>query len=359
MTVRSVLSLATGLGLALAACGGEAGGAGDGPTRGGSVDLTGAGATFPYPIYARWIASYEQARGVRINYGPIGSGAGIRQLSERTVDFGASDSPMSAQEMAAAKGGPVLHVPMVIGAVVVAYNLPQVRQPIRLAGDVIGDMFLGRITKWNDPRIAATNPGVALPDVDVLVAHRTDASGTTYVFTDYLTAVSQPWANGPGRGKQVRWPTGLGARGNEGVAAQVRNMPGAIGYTELAYAKQTELQVAAIRNQAGNFIAPAIENVQAAAEGALAALPADTDFRISIVNAPGAQAYPISTLTWILLYEQQADSVKGRKLVDFLRWALTEGGQQAAALDYAPLPAALVERVLARLDAVKLGEAAP
>lgn len=359
MTVRSVLALAAGLGLALTACGGGDGGdasdSGAAASRGGSVDLTGAGATFPYPIYARWISDYQGARGIRINYGSLGSGAGIRQLSEQTVDFGATDSPMTAQELAAAKGGPVLHVPTVIGAVVVAYNLPSLTQPLRLDGDVVGDLFLGRITKWNDPRIAATNPGVALPDADVLVVHRTDASGTTYVFTDYLTAVSQNWANGPGRGKQVNWPTGLGARGNEGVAAQVKQTEGAVGYTELAYAKQTRVQVADIRNQAGNFVSPTLQNIQAAAAGALESLPAQTDFRVSIVNAPGAQAYPISSLTWILLYEQQADSVKGRKLVDFLRWAITEGDTQASALDYAPLPAAIEERVLQRLDSVRVG----
>jgi phosphate transport system substrate-binding protein len=358
VTVRSVLALTAGLGLALSACGGgDAGGAGDpgAASRSGSVDLTGAGATFPYPIYQRWMSDYEQARGVRINYGNLGSGAGIRQLSEQTVDFGATDSPMTPAEQAAAKGGPVLHVPTVIGAVVVAYNLPGVSQPLKMSGDVIADLFLGRITKWNDQRLAALNPGVSLPATDVLVVHRTDASGTTYIFTDYLTAVSQSWANGPGRGKQVNWPTGLGARGNEGVAAQVKQTVGAIGYTELAYAKQNRVQVADVRNQAGTFVSPTLENIQAAATGALESLPADTDFRVSIANAPGAQSYPISSLTWVLMYEQQADSVKGRKLVEFLRWALAEGDQSASALDYAPLPAPMVERVLQRLDAVRMG----
>jgi len=357
VTVRPVLALAAGLGLFLSACGGGDSKAGDGGggARSGSVDLTGAGATFPYPIYSRWFSDYDQQKGVRINYGSLGSGAGIRQLSEQTVDFGASDSPMTDEELAAAKGGAVLHVPTVIGGVVIAYNLPATSQPLKLTGDVIADLFLGRITKWNDPRIAAANPGVQLPDADVLVVHRTDASGTTYIFTDYLTAVSQPWASGPGRGKQVSWPTGLGAKGNEGVAAQVKQTEGSVGYTELAYAKQNRLQVAEVRNQAGNFVAPTLENIQAAASGALAALPEDTDFRVSIVNAPGAQAYPISSLTWVLLYQQQPDSAKGRKLVDFLRWALAEGDQQAAALDYAPLPAPVVERVLQRLDSVQVG----
>ena len=362
MTVRSVLALTAGLGLTLSACGGgDSRAPGDtgaaASTRSGSVDLTGAGATFPYPIYSRWFSEYDQTKGIRINYGSLGSGAGIRQLSEQTVDFGASDSPMTDEELAAAKGGAVLHVPTVIGGVAIAYNVPAVSQPLKLTGEAIAEIFLGRITKWNDPRIAATNPGVQLPSTDVLVVHRTDAAGTTYIFTDYLTAVSQPWANGPGRGKQVSWPIGLGAKGNEGVAAQVKQTEGAIGYTELAYAKQNRLQMAEVRNQAGTFVAPTLENIQAAAAGVLEALPADTDFRVSIVNAPGAQAYPISSLTWVLVYEQQPDSVKGRKLVDFLRWALTEGDQQAAALDYAPLPAPLVERVLARLDSVRVGGA--
>jgi phosphate transport system substrate-binding protein len=362
VTVRSVLAFTAGLGLALTACGGGDSKAGDtgaagGGARSGSVDLTGAGATFPYPIYSRWFSDYDQQKGVRINYGSLGSGAGIRQLSEQTVDFGASDSPMTDEELAAAKGGAVLHVPTVIGGVVVAYNVPAVAQPLKLTGDVIADLFLGRITKWNDPRIAATNPGVQLPNADVLVVHRTDASGTTYIFTDYLTAVSQPWAGGPGRGKQVSWPTGLGAKGNEGVAAQVKQTENAIGYVELAYAKQNRLQMAEVRNQAGSFVPPTIENIQASAASALETLPANTDFRVSIVNAPGAQSYPISSFTWILIYRQQPDSVKGRKLTEFLRWALAEGDAAATALDYAPLPAPLEQRVLQRLDSLQVGGA--
>jgi phosphate transport system substrate-binding protein len=251
----------------------------------------------------------------------------------------------------------VLHVPTVIGAVVVAYNLPGVSRPLQLTGDVIADMFLGRITKWNDARIAATNPGVSLPADDILVVHRTDASGTSFIFTDYVSSVSQQWANGPGRGKQVNWPVGLGAKGNEGVSAQVKQTPGAVGYTELAYAKQNRLAVARVRNQAGSFVEPTIANIQAAAAGALESLPDSTDFRVSIVNAPGAQAYPISSLTWILLYRNQTDAAKAQQLLDFLRWALTEGDQQAAALDYAPLPGPVVQRVVHRLDSVQVGGA--
>ena len=357
MKIRSCLAIAAGLGFGLVACSGSDENGAAQVAAGGSVDLTGAGATFPYPIYSRWFSDYAQETGTRINYGNLGSGAGIRQLSEQTVDFGASDSPMTDAEMAAAKGGPVVHIPTVIGAVVVTYNLPGVSQPLRLSGDVIADVFLGNITKWDDSRIAALNPGVTLPAQDILVVHRTDGSGTTFIFTDYLTSVSQAWANGPGKGKQVNWPLGLGAKGNEGVSAQIKQTPGGIGYTELAYVKQNRLPAAQIRNQAGNFVEPTIENIQAAAAGAIEQLPADTDFRISIVNAPGAQAYPISSMTWLLLYRQQADSAKGKAIVDFVRWALTKGDQQAAALDYAPLPAPLVAKVLQRLDQVKLGTA--
>ncbi len=355
MNVRSLLPLSAVLGLGLAACGG--GDAGKGGGGGGAVDLTGAGATFPYPIYSRWFADYAQESGVRINYANLGSGAGIRQLSEQTVDFGATDSPMTAEELAAAKGGAVLHVPTVIGAVAIAYNLPSVTQPLKLTGDVVADVFLGRVTKWNDPRIAAANPGVTLPDADILVVHRTDGSGTTFIFTDYLAAVSQAWANGPGRGKQVNWPVGLGAKGNEGVAAQVKQTEGAIGYTELAFVKQNRLQAAEIRNAAGNFVAPTLENVQAAAAGAIATLPDTTDFRVSIVNAQGATAYPISSFTWLLLYRDQRDTTKARKLGEFVRWALREGDARAAELDYAPLPDALQDRVLQRLDSLPAGGA--
>ena len=349
MNVRSVLALSTALSVTLGGCGG---GDSSNGSSGGAVDLTGAGATFPYPIYSRWFTDYAAQSGVRINYSSLGSGAGIRQLSEQTVDFGASDSPMTDEEMAAAKGGAILHVPTVIGAVAVAYNLPGVTQPLKLTGDVIADVFLGRITKWNDARIAATNAGVTLPDVDILVVHRTDGSGTTYIFTDYLAAVSQAWANGPGRGKQVNWPVGLGAKGNEGVAAQVKQTPGAVGYTELTYVEQNQLQAAQVQNAAGNFVAPTLDNIQAAAAGAIAALPDTTDFRVSIVNAQGANAYPISSFTWLLVYRDQADTAKARKLADFIRWALTNGDQRASELDYAPLPDALQARVLQRLDSV-------
>jgi phosphate transport system substrate-binding protein len=318
----------------------------------GSVDLTGAGATFPYPLYSKWFAKYASQTGVRINYQSIGSGGGIRQLSEKTVDFGASDSPMTDAEMAKAKGGPVLHVPTVIGAVAVTYNLPDLKEPLKLNGDVLGDIFLGKVTRWNDARIAALNPGVTLPARDILVVHRSDGSGTTYIFTDYLSAVSPPWASGPGKGKEIEWPVGLGGKGNEGVAGQVKQTPGTIGYVELAYAKQNRLAVASIRNAAGTFVTPTVESATAAAAGVADKLGANTDYRISIANAAGAQAYPIASFTWILLYRDQPDATKGRKLVDFLKWALREGGSDAAALDYAPLPQAMASRLVQRLDSI-------
>ena len=321
---------------------------------GGAVDLTGAGATFPYPLYSKWFADYAASTGVKINYQSIGSGGGIRQLSEGTVDFGASDSPMKDEEIAKAKG-PVMHFPTVLGAVAVTYNLPGVASGLKLSGPVLADIFAGRITKWNDPRIAALNPGVKLPNSDVLVVHRTDGSGTTFVLTDYLSAVSPAWASGPGRAKEVSWPVGLGGKGNDGVAGQVKQTPGAIGYVELAYAKQNNLPFAAIQNKAGSFVIPSPEGMTAAAAAVAANLPANTDYRLSIVNADGANAYPISSFTWILVYAAQADAEKGRKLRDFLKWALTEGEKQASALDYAPLPESMATRLTARLDSIKAG----
>ncbi len=322
------------------------------------VDLTGAGATFPNPIYSKWFSDYAAKTGVKINYQSIGSGGGIKQLSEETVDFGASDGPMSDAELAKAKGGPVLHIPTVLGAVVVTYNLPEVTRPLKLTGDVIADLFLGRITKWNDARLAALNPGVKLPDRDVLVVHRSEGSGTTYIFSDYLTAVSPEWAKGPGKGKELQWPVGLGGKGNEGVAGQVKQVPGSIGYVELAYAKQNQLPQALVKNAAGKFVAPSVESATAAAAGVAKSLPANTDFRISIVNAPGAEAYPISSFTWILLYEHQKDAEKGKKLLNFLRWAMKDGEKEAPKLDYAPLPKNMVSMIEKRLSTVKLGQTA-
>lgn len=319
----------------------------------GGQDLNGAGATFPYPIYSKWFSDYARETGVRINYQSIGSGGGIRQLTEGTVDFGASDAPMSDAEMAKLKS-PVLHFPTVLGAVVITYNLPGVSNVLKLSGPVVADIFLGKITKWNDSRIAALNSDAELPESDILVVHRSDGSGTTYIFSDYLSAVSPAWRGGPGKGKELSWPAGLGAKGNEGVAGQVKQMAGAIGYVELAYAKQNGLSFASVQNAAGSFVPPSIESVTAAAAGAAADLPANTDYRISIVNAPGNDAYPISSFTYLLVYQNQPDSEKGEKLVNFLRWYLREGEQSAASLDYAPLPPAIVAQLEQRIGAITL-----
>jgi phosphate transport system substrate-binding protein len=326
-------------------------------SSGQSVDLTGAGATFPYPIYSKWFSDYATLTGVKINYQSIGSGGGIRQLSEGTVDFGASDSPMSDDEMSKAKGGAILHFPTVLGADVITYNLPGVTAALKFTPAAIADIFTGRIKKWNDTRIASLNPGVTLPAQDILVVHRSDGSGTTYIFTDYLSTAVPSWKTSVGKGKEVKWPVGLGAKGNEGVSGQVKQTPGSIGYVELAYAKQNNLPIAAIRNKDGQFVAASVAAVTAAAAGVAKALPANTDYRISIVDAPGDDSYPISSFTWILVYQHQTDAVKGKKLVDFLNWALTDGEKEAVTLDYAPLPAEMATAVKARLANIDLSGA--
>jgi phosphate transport system substrate-binding protein len=343
----------------ITSCGGgdaaQRGNASQAGARSGSVDLTGAGATFPYPLYRKWFSDYAAKTGVRINYQSIGSGGGIKQLSEGTIDFGASDSPMTDEEMAKAKGGPVLHIPTVLGAVVVTYNLPGVAQPLKLTGPVVADIFLGRIKRWNDPRIAQLNAGVALPNTSILPVRRSDGSGTTFIFTDYLSAVSPAWAQGPSKGKEVNWPAGMGAKGNEGVAGMVKQTPGSVGYVELAYATQNRLPYASIQNSSGAFVVPSIASVTAAAAGATSSVGPASDYRVSVVNAPGGNAYPISSFTWILVYQRQPDAAKGRKLVDFLRWALTEGQQNASSLDYAPLPGGLAEQLRSRIEQVQIG----
>ncbi|HZD03833.1 MAG TPA: phosphate ABC transporter substrate-binding protein PstS [Longimicrobiales bacterium] len=341
----------------LVACGGgdqssPRGGADQASARGGGADLTGAGATFPYPVYSKWFYDYAQRTGVKINYQSIGSGGGIRQLTEGTVDFGASDAPMSDEEMATA-GGDVLHFPTVIGAVAVTYNLPDVQETLRITPDILADIFLGEITKWDDPRLADLNSGITLPSEDLLVVHRSDGSGTTFIFTDYLSSVSEAWRTGPGKGKEVRWPVGLGGKGNEGVAGQVKQTPGSIGYVELAYANQNDLAAAELRNRAGNFVAPSLAGATAAAAGIAESLPQDTDFRVSIVNAPGEEAYPISSFTWLLVHREMQDADVARKLVDFIRWALTAGEDEVAALDYAPLPPNMVELEMEQLEAIE------
>ncbi|HEV8445920.1 MAG TPA: phosphate ABC transporter substrate-binding protein PstS [Gemmatimonadaceae bacterium] len=315
-------------------------------------DLNGAGATFPQPIYNKWFNEYKTAKGVAINYQGIGSGGGIKALQEGTVDFGASDAPMSDAEIAALKT-PALHIPTVLGAVVITYNLPEVTKQLMLTGPVVADIFLGKVTKWNAPEIAALNKGVALPNKDILVVHRTDASGTTYIFTDYLTAVSPAWASGPGKGKDVKWAVGLGGAQNAGVMGQVRQLPGSIGYVELAYAKENKVPFAALKNAAGNFVEPSIASVTAAAAGVAAKLPPTTDFRVSIVNSPAPDAYPIASFTYLLVPEKWADAAKAKKFTDFLKWALHDGEKEVEALNYAPLPPNVVAILDKRIASVK------
>ncbi|MGH7672135.1 MAG: phosphate ABC transporter substrate-binding protein PstS [Gemmatimonadales bacterium] len=319
------------------------------------VKLNGAGATFPNIIYQKWILTFNQANPtVQLNYQSIGSGGGIRQFSEGTVDFGGTDAPMSDSAIAAIQGN-AFHIPTVLGAVVPTYNLPGVTQPVRFTPGVLADIFLGKITKWNDARLAGDNPGVALPNQDIIVVHRSDGSGTTYVWVDYLTKVSPEWAQRVGRGTSVNWPVGLGGRGNEGVTATVRQTPGAIGYVELGYALINKMAVGAVRNKAGNWITPSLESVTAAAAGAMDDMGPNTDFRVSITDPPGAQAYPIASFTWLLVRKTYPDAAKARELVKFIWWSLTEGQAKAPTLGYAPLPKAMLPWVQARLKAVSGG----
>ena len=310
--------------------------------------INGAGATFPYPIYSKWFDEYAKVDpSVRFNYQSIGSGGGQKQILAETVNFGASDGPMSDENMARAPGK-ILHIPTVAGAVVVTYNLP-VNPKLKLDGPTLADIFLGKITRWSDQRIAALNSGVTLPDVDLIVVHRSDGSGTSYLFTDYLSSVSKDWETRVGRNTSVRWPTGLGAKGNEGVAGQVKQLPGTIGYLELAYAHQNQLPFADLQNSSGNFITASLDSVTEA----LATANIPDDFRFSMVNPPGAKAYPIAGATWLLVYENQKDAAKGGKLVQFLNWAMTKGEGMASALDYAALPESVQQRVLERIKTIK------
>ena len=318
----------------------------------GAQDLTGAGATFPQPLYSKWFSDYAAKTGVKINYQPIGSGGGIRQFTDGTVDFGATDAPMSDEEISKLKA-PAYHIPTVLGAVVITYNLPELTKPLNLTGPVVAQIFLGKVTKWNAPEITSLNPGVTLPSKDILVVHRSEGSGTTYIFSDYLTAVSPAWASGPGKGKELQWPVGLGGQGNPGVAGQIRQLPGSIGYIELAYARQNKLAYAALKNAAGEFVLPTIASVTDAAAAIAAKLPATTDFRVSVVNAPAKTAYPISSFTYLLVYETQNDAAKGKKLIDFIKWAIHDGEADAEKLDYAPLPKNVVALLDKRLSAVK------
>ena len=298
--------------------------------------ISGAGATFPYPLYAKWFGEYAKIdKDVKFNYQAVGSGEGIRLITAQTVDFGASDKFLTDDELKAAPGK-LLHIPTVMGAVVVTYNIPGAPKGLKLRPEDIANIYLGQITKWNDSRIADDNPGVKLPDKSIIVVHRSDGSGTTSIFTDYLSNVNKEWAGKVGKGASVKWPVGLGGKGNEGVAGQIKTTENSLGYVELAYAVENKLPYGTIMNQEGAFVEPAIKSITAAAAGAVKHMPAD--YRISLVNQPGKESYPIVGFTWLLVYEQQKDKVKGKKLAEFLTWSLHNGQKMAAPLLYAPLP---------------------
>ena len=317
-------------------------------TASAQMTINGAGATFPYPIYSKWFDEYAKVDpSVRFNYQSIGSGGGQKQILAQTVDFGASDGPMSDDNLAKAPGK-LLHIPTVAGADVVAYNLPG-NPVLKFDPDAIAGVFLGQIKKWNDPKIAALNPGIKLPDQDIVVVHRSDGSGTTYIWTDYLSKISSEWKQKVGTNTSVNWPTGLGGKGNEGVAGQIKQTPGALGYVELIYAVQNKMPYADVKNASGEFVKASLESITAAM--ATAQIP--DDFRFSMTNAPGKDAYPIAGATWLLVYEQQKDAVKGKKLVEFLKWAMKDGEKMARDLQYAPLPEKVQERVLKRVDEIK------
>jgi phosphate transport system substrate-binding protein len=317
-------------------------------TASAQLMINGAGATFPYPIYSKWFDEYAKVDpSVRFNYQSIGSGGGQKQILAQTVDFGASDGPMSDDNLAKAPGK-LLHIPTVAGADVVAYNLPG-NPALKLDGDTIAGIFLGQLKKWNDPKITALNPGVTLPDKEIVVVHRSDGSGTTYIWTDYLSKISPEWKTKVGTNTSVNWPTGIGGKGNEGVAGLIKQTPGALGYVELIYAVQNKMPYADVKNSAGNFVRPSLESVTAA----LATADIPDDFRFSMTNAPGKDAYPIAGATWLLVYQQQKDATKGKKLVEFLKWSLTDGEKMANDLQYAPLPAGVQQRVLKRIDEIK------
>jgi phosphate transport system substrate-binding protein len=314
----------------------------------GQTTLNGAGATFPYPMYSKWFSEYHKLHpDIQMNYQSIGSGGGIRQVIAGTVDFGASDGPMTDDQMKEAKMT-ILHLPTVLGADVPAYNIPGVTGELKFTPEALAGIFLGKITKWDDKAITSANPGVNLPDKDIIVVHRSDGSGTTYIWTDYLSKVSSDWQGQVGTGTSVKWPVGLGGKGNEGVAGMVRQLPGSVGYVELIYAVQNNIAYGSVKNAAGNFVKASLESVTAAAASA-PKMPAD--FRVSITNAPGKDAFPISSFTWLLVPEQSKDAAKGKILADFLNWMVTDGQKMTAALSYAPLPEGVVQK---EKEAIKL-----
>jgi phosphate transport system substrate-binding protein len=315
----------------------------------GPLTINGAGATFPYPIYSKWFDEYQKSHpDVRINYQSIGSGGGIKQLAAETVFFGASDGPMTDAQLKSAPG-PVLHFPTVLGGVVPIYNVDGVAQPLRFSGAVLANIYLGKVTKWNDPAIAQLNPGVKLPASDIAVVHRSDGSGTTYIFCDFLSKTSPDFKQKVGVATSVNWPAGVGAKGNEGISGLVRQTPGAIGYVELVYALQNKIPYGAVQNKAGQFVTASLQSVTAAATG----VTIPDDFRVSITNPDGADAYPIASFTWMLLYQHPSDKVRGKAMVDFLKWALVDGQRFAPSLGYAPLSPPVVEREVQALAKIQ------
>jgi len=317
-----------------------------------TVTINGAGATFPAPIYAKWFAEYNKLHPtVQINYQPLGSGAGIRQITERTVFFGATDGPMTSDQLTAAPGK-IIHLPTVLGAVVPIYNVPGLSQELKFSGPVLANMFLGKIAKWNDPAIAALNPGVTLPGTDIVVAHRSDGSGTTYIWVDYLSKVSPEFKKTVGVGTAVKWPVGVAAAKNDGVAAIVSQTPGALGYVELIYALQTKAAYGQVQNMAGKFVKASIQSVSAAAAAAAKAMPAD--YRVSITNAAGDDVYPISSFTWMLFYQDPKDKAQGKTMVEFMKWALTDGQKFAGDMGYAPIPGNVVDMEMKTLATIKV-----
>jgi phosphate transport system substrate-binding protein len=320
----------------------------------GQTTLNGAGATFPYPIYSKWFSEYHNAHSdVQINYQSIGSGGGIRQVIEGTVEFGASDMPMTDEQLKEAEDKlktKVLNIPTVLGAVVPIYNVPGISGEIKFTPDMLAGIFLGRITNWNDKAIGAANPGVKFPAQDIVVVHRSDGSGTTFIWTDYLSKVSPDWKNQVGSGTSVKWPKGLGGKGSEGVSGQVRQLAGSIGYVELIYALQNNIQSGSVRNSAGVFLKGSMESVTAAAASAP---KMSADFRVSITDAPGKDAYPISSFTWLLIPQQSKDAAKGKILADFLNWMVAKGQSMTSALSYAPLPESVAAKVKDAIKQVK------
>jgi len=337
------------LALSLVGCGAQNPSTPAGQEKSEPVNLTGAGSSFVYPLLNQQIEEYRKTNSnIAINYQSTGSGAGIKQVSEQTIDFGATDGPMTEDQQNAAKGGKILHIPLTLGAVEVTYNVPNAPKNLNIGPAVLADIFLGKITNWNDQRIATDNPGISLPDTKITVAHRSDGSGTTYIFSDYLSSVNPEWSSKVGKGTSLNWPAGIGSKGNAGVAGAIQQTPGSIGYLELAYAVQNNLSYATMQNKEGKWIAPSLQSTSAAA--AAATIP--EDMRVSIVNAPGADAYPIAGFAWALIYQDQKDKAKGTALVNFINWAIHDGQNLSEGLHYAKLPASLVSREEAMLKSI-------